>query len=146
MKHSKIGSFIAVAAVSGMMMASAVHASSFLASNGMKVAGDPSASGRFEVLQRGGKGPSDYWCAAGEYVIQVLRMSPGTRIYLDQKKGAGKLGLGSSAGFTAKPDANLLAIVESQSKGLSMSITKVGDNWPAEHSRAQCATGRDRRR
>lgn len=145
MKHSKIGGIIAVVAVSAMM-ASAGHAGSFLASNGMKVVGDPSASGRFEVLQRGGKGPSDYWCAAGEYVIQALRMRTGTRIYLDQKMGPGKMGIGNSAGYSANPSAELLAIVESQSKGFTMSTKKVGDNWPAEHSRAQCTTGRDRSR
>jgi hypothetical protein len=146
MKHLKIGVFFAVAALSGMMMANAGHAGRFLASNGMKVVGDPSASGRFEVLQRGGKGLSDYWCAAGEYVIQALRMKTGTRIYLDQKMGPGKMGISNSAGFTAVPDANLLAIAEGQSKGYAMSITKVGDNWPAEHSRAQCSSGRDRLR
>ena len=146
MKQSKFGALVAAAAVSGMMMVNAGYAASFLTSNGMKVVGDPSANGRFEVLQRGGKGPSDYWCAAGQYVIQALGMSPGTRIYLDQKMGAGKMGIGNSAGYTAVPNAELLAIVESQSKGFAMSTSKVGDNWPAEHSRAQCATGRDRRR
>jgi len=146
MKNFKIGRFVAIAVASGFMMVNAGFASSFLASNGMRVVGDPSVNGRFEVPQHAGKGPSDYWCAAGEYVIQGLRMKTGTRIYLDQKLGTGNMGIGKSAGYTVSPDANLNAIVEAQSKGLSMSTSKVGDNWPAEHSRSQCSTGRDRRR
>jgi hypothetical protein len=146
MKHSKLGAFLAAAGVTGMMSVNAVYAQSLLASNGMKAEGDPSANGRFEVQQLAGMGASDYWCAAGEYVIQRLGMSTGTRIYLDQKMGPGRMGIGNSAGYTANPNAELLAIVEGQSKGYAMSITKVGDNWPAEHSRAQCWSESNRRR
>jgi len=57
-------------------------AGQYVASNSISVVGDPSVSGRFETRQRGGNGGSNYWCAAGEYVIQGLHMSPGTRMYL----------------------------------------------------------------
>lgn len=146
MKHSKFGALVAAAGVAGLMSVNAVQAQRLTASNGMKAEGDPSANGRFEVLQLAGKGASDYWCAAGEYVIQRLGMSTGTRIYLDQAMGPGRMGIGNSAGYTAIPNAELLAIVEGQSKGYAMSITKVGDNWPAEHSREQCSTANERRR
>jgi len=60
--------------------------------------------------------------------------------------GTSKMGLGRSIGFTVKPDAALVALAESQSRPLSLSMKRVGDNWTAEHGRAECSVGRDRRR
>lgn len=121
-------------------------AGQYVASNSINVVGDPSVSGRFETRQRGGKGGPDYWCAAGEYVIQSLHMSPGTRMYLEQPMGTSTMGLGRSIGFTVKPDAALIALSEGQSKPLSLSMKRVGDNWTAEHGRTECSIARDRRR
>ena len=51
----------------------------FIASNGLLVreAGD----GTFEVPFRGESGDSEFWCAAGEYVIRSRNLAPTTRIY-----------------------------------------------------------------
>ncbi|MGR3662493.1 MAG: hypothetical protein ACU0CA_15130 [Paracoccaceae bacterium] len=111
----------------------------YLAQNWMRVVPDPAVPGRFEVMQRAGNGGSGYWCAAGQYVIVSRGMRPGTRIYLDQPIGPGKMGIGSSIGFTVAPDAELQAIADAQSNGLVMSMKRIGENWSAEHSRSQCA-------
>lgn len=104
----------------------------------MVVVPDPSVPGRFEVLQRAGRGPSEYWCAAGRYAIERLRVAPASRIYLENPMGPGKLGRGNSVGFTVQPDAALKAKADAQTNGLSMSIDRVGENWGAEHGRLQC--------
>lgn len=111
----------------------------YLAYNHMRVVPDPAVPGRFEVMQRAGNGGSGYWCAAGEYVIVSRGMRPGTRVYLEQPLGPGKMGIGSSMGFTVAPDAELQAIADAQSNGLVMSMKRIGENWSAEHSRSQCA-------
>ncbi|NNL35305.1 MAG: hypothetical protein HKP35_05765 [Silicimonas sp.] len=54
-------------------------ASAFIAKNGLIV--EPSGTNRFEVPYRGLSGTSDFWCAAGEYVVRRLNMPPSTRIY-----------------------------------------------------------------
>lgn len=111
----------------------------FLASNSMVVYGDPAVPGRFEVQQRAGRGGSDYWCAAGEYAIQMLRVRPGARVYLETPFGQGHLSSNAkTAGFTVAPSNELQQIAAMQSNGLTMRIDRVGENWSAEHGRIQC--------
>lgn len=111
----------------------------FLASNSMVVFGDPAVPGRFEVQQRAGRGGSDYWCAAGEYAIRSLGVSPGSRIYLETPYGQGHLSSNAkTAGFTVAPSADLRQRASMQSNGLTMRIDRVGENWSAEHGRTNC--------
>lgn len=104
----------------------------------MQAVPDLSVPGRFEIRQRAGEGGSDYWCAAGQYVIEGRRMNPNTRIYLQQPMGPGRVSGGNSIGFTVAPDASLSAAAAAQENGLSMSMNRVGENWSAEHARTQC--------
>lgn len=110
----------------------------FIARGPMVVVPDPTVPGRFEVLRTVGQGPSDYWCAAGQYAIERSHLPPATRIYVEQPMGPGKIGRGQSVGFTTSPSAALLATAEASENGLSMSIDRVGENWGAEHGRTQC--------
>ena len=54
-------------------------ANAFLATNKLLVR--DTEGGTFEVPYRGLSGPSDFWCAAGDYVIRELNLPPDTRIY-----------------------------------------------------------------
>ncbi|AML51648.1 hypothetical protein [Falsihalocynthiibacter arcticus] len=111
----------------------------FLASNDMVVYGDPAVAGRFEVQQRASRGGSDYWCAAGQYAVQSLGVEPNARIYLAAPIGDGHLSnKAKTAAFTVSPDVELQNIAAAQSNGLTMTITRVGENWSVAHSRLQC--------
>lgn len=111
----------------------------FTASNNMVVYGDPSVPGRFEVQQRASRGGSDYWCAAGEYAIRSLRVATNTRIYLEAPIGAGYLSKSAkTAAFTVSPDSELQQTAARQSNGLTMTVTRVGENWSAAHGDLQC--------
>lgn len=57
----------------------AAPASAFVATNGLIVHATP--SGGFEVPYRGLSGASDFWCAAGDYVVRELGLAPATRIF-----------------------------------------------------------------
>lgn len=59
-------------------VALATPSHAFLARNGLVV--EPSRDG-FEIPFRGQSGASDFWCAAGDYVVRKLGLSPGTRIF-----------------------------------------------------------------
>ena len=51
----------------------------FIASNGLLVS--DTGDGTFEIPFRGESGDSEFWCAAGEYVIRGRNLAPSTRIY-----------------------------------------------------------------
>lgn len=57
----------------------ATPASAYLAKND-KIVRDIDGV-RFEVLQRGGLGASEAWCAAGDYALRFLGLPPTTRIW-----------------------------------------------------------------
>ena len=57
----------------------ATPASAFVADNDLIV--HATGEGRFEVPYRGLSGTSDFWCAAGDYVISELGQSVTTKIY-----------------------------------------------------------------
>ncbi len=54
-------------------------AAAYITSNGLLVV--PEGKGTFNVPFRGLSGPTDFWCAAGDYVNNFLGMPGGTRIY-----------------------------------------------------------------
>lgn len=51
----------------------------FTAQNGLLV--EPTGAHSFHVPWRGKSGPTAFWCAAGDYAVRVLRLSPATLIY-----------------------------------------------------------------
>lgn len=55
------------------------QASAFVASNGLVV--EANGQSEFTVPYRGLSGDTDFWCAAGDYVVRDLGLSPSTRIY-----------------------------------------------------------------
>ncbi len=57
----------------------ATQASAFIAENKLVVRATGAQS--FEVPYRGLSGVSDFWCAAGDYVIRELRLPGTTKIY-----------------------------------------------------------------
>ncbi|WP_347310649.1 hypothetical protein [Defluviimonas sp. SAOS-178_SWC] len=57
----------------------ATPASAFTAQNGLIVR--PEGPDAFTVPWRGKSGPADFWCAAGDYAIRKLHLSPTTLIY-----------------------------------------------------------------
>ena len=62
-----------------LTLALATPASAFVASNGLIV--ERQGESTFTVPFRGLSGDSDFWCAAGDYVIRDLGLSSSTRIY-----------------------------------------------------------------
>lgn len=115
----------------------------YRAPNGMRVAGDPANPSRFDILQLAGNGGSDYWCAAGEYVVRRLGLSGTTRIYLVQPLGRGRLDR-NSIGYSVNPSADV--VNASSGNGATMSMKKVGQNWSAAHARGQCPSESRRNR
>ena len=57
----------------------ATPAVAFTAQNGLIV--EPRGTDGFKVPWRGKSGPADFWCAAGDYAIRVLHLSPTDMIY-----------------------------------------------------------------
>lgn len=125
-------------AVSGNVGGYSAGVGRYVARNSMVVLGNPSGPGRFEVQQRAGRGGSDYWCAAGEYVIEALGQRPGTRIYLEKPFGPSTLSSAKTVGFTIAPSASFKATADTVNSGITMSMTLVGSNWSAEHGRSSC--------
>ena len=67
------------AAAAFLFLATAVPSHAFMAKNDLVVV--PLGNGAFEVPYRGLSGTSDFWCAAGDYVVRELNLSPQTRVY-----------------------------------------------------------------
>lgn len=53
-------------------------APAWIADNGLVV---EKSAGGFTVPYRGLSGPRDFWCAAGDYVVEALGLPPDTKIY-----------------------------------------------------------------
>lgn len=62
-----------------VLAALAPPAHAFLTTNDLIV--EPSGADSFHVPYRGLSGASDFWCAAGDYVIRHLHLPPDTRIF-----------------------------------------------------------------
>ena len=67
------------AAAAILFLATAVPSHAFVAKNDLVVVSV--GTGSFEVPYRGLSGTSDFWCAAGDYVVRELNLPPTTRIY-----------------------------------------------------------------
>ena len=66
------------AVISSLLLATA-PSFAFTAQNGLAVR--PETAGTFNVPWQGKAGPSAFWCAAGDYGIRALHLTPDTRIY-----------------------------------------------------------------
>lgn len=62
-----------------VLLSFALPAQAFIAKNGLVVEARP--DGSFEVPYRGLSGSSDFWCAAGDYVVRHLGLPADTRIF-----------------------------------------------------------------
>ena len=69
--------FLTVAATAAVSLAG--PASAFIAQNSLLVV--PEGPRTFNVPFRGTSGNSDFWCAAGDYVIRGLGLRGGTRVF-----------------------------------------------------------------
>ena len=67
------------AATAFLFLLTAVPSHAFMAKNDLVVV--PLGADSFEVPYRGLSGASDFWCAAGDYVVRDLHLPPTTRIY-----------------------------------------------------------------
>lgn len=61
------------------LLALAAPASAFTAQNGLIV--NAEGADGFIVPWRGKSGPADFWCAAGDYAIRKLHLSPSATIW-----------------------------------------------------------------
>lgn len=67
-------------AVLSVLLLSTAPVAAFTASNGFRVVSDGPRS--FVVpYARGSSGDPGYWCAAGDFAVRALNLSPSTRIY-----------------------------------------------------------------
>ena len=86
---------------------SAAPVSAWTADNLLTV-NDLSGGDGFEVIGGPGLAPSDYWCAAGDYALRVLRAPTTARVYLTRARGPAVTANRKSAAhfsLTPAPDA-----------------------------------------
>lgn len=113
--------------------------STFIARNSFTVVPDRAVSGQFEVFPAGQSGASEYWCAAGQYIIEGRGFSPTTRVYVARAEGGSKLYPGrKSTTFTTNPNADVLAKSEPNPNSYNFSVKDVGQNRIAEAGRTAC--------
>lgn len=103
----------------------AAPASAFVATNGLLV--HATASGGFEVPYRGLSGVSDFWCAAGDYVIRDLGLAPTTRIF---RTSAPPRRSGEGITFSLSPEG---------ATKTGLAIWGGGNGVSASHARLLCA-------
>ncbi|MDW4551475.1 hypothetical protein R5H32_19180 [Defluviimonas sp. D31] len=115
------------AAVLPLMLALAASpASAFISQNGLVV--QPEGPDSFFVPWRGRGGPSDFWCAAGDYAIRSLHLNPTQLIY---RASEPPRRAGEGIRFTLKPEA------AASSTGLAV-LGATGAGITAGHAQALC--------
>ncbi|MDY6858464.1 MAG: hypothetical protein SWN98_03910 [Pseudomonadota bacterium] len=106
---------------------------------GNLVLGDPATPGQFEVISRPGDGARNYWCAAGEYVENKLRLLPNERIYVVESRRPSLRRPGhSGVVFTVRPDEALLAAAEARPESDYSLSTDVGENFLSALASSTC--------
>lgn len=131
--------FVFALAFTGLVAAFAAPAAAFTAINGLQV--NPAAErGAFDVISRGGSGPSQIWCAAGQYARHALGVRPGARIYVSQPTARNaKLGGRKATRFTVLPNAALKAGPRPGDGGnYSASVSKAGFSLRTAHAETFC--------
>lgn len=91
-------------------------------------------NGVFEVVNRHGSAPKDFWCGAGDYAIRVLRTSATQRVYLVKPVGSAVTVQGrKGVQYALTPPQGA-----DTSPGYSVSVKRVGDNMPAHMAQNYC--------
>lgn len=111
----------------------ATPAAAFTAQNGLVV--EPQGAAGFSVPWRGRSGPADFWCAAGDYAIRVLHLSPADRIY---RASEPPRRAGQPVDFTLNPDE------AASSTGL-FTLFQQGGGLTAGHAQSLCEFRKKRR-
>jgi hypothetical protein len=106
----------------------------FRAVNGYEVV--PLPDGRFEVIQRVGAGPSDYWCAAGDYARRVLDTDAVERIFIVRGVAKNPEYRGKrTVVFSLTPPAGAR-----EKNPVYLSLKEVGQNLRSADAHAYCQT------
>lgn len=122
----------ALAVITALVM-TATSASAWFAFNRLEV--QALNDGSFEVISRPGTGPTDMWCAAGDYAQRVLGSAAAQRVYLVAGTGPAVTRPGyKAARFSLTPPAG----VNTEVTSLSVSITRVGENLRSASARQYC--------
>ncbi|NDR59603.1 hypothetical protein [Aliiruegeria sabulilitoris] len=110
----------------------------FRARNWMLAAPNPTRAGYFEVFQKATAGPSDYWCAAGEFVRYGMRAHNTTRIYVVRGLGPSQARKGRHAVLFSYVKYDDIPDLSDKEKGYSVSISKPGYHLSAAHGSSFC--------
>jgi len=113
-------------------------ASAFTAINGLAV--QPRSDGMFEVVASGGDGPSQIWCAAGQFARQAQRVGGNDRIFIVEPYGPSRSNPGYRAVvFTTRPSSALANGPTLGTDGdYSVSLRKIGFNLRVAHAERFC--------
>ncbi|MBE1285693.1 MAG: hypothetical protein GJ676_20445 [Rhodobacteraceae bacterium] len=95
---------------------------------------NPLQGGVFEVVSEVGSGAADYWCAAGDYAIRVLRTSATQRIYIWSPVAPALTQQGRrGVQFSLQPPQGA-----NTDPGYSLSVRRAGDNLRASSAQNYC--------
>ncbi len=115
------------------LLALAAPASAFTAQNGLIVR--PEGAEDFTVPWRGRSGAADFWCAAGDYAIRKLHLSPTATIFRASEPPRRS---GEGVRFTLRPER------AASSTGLVV-LGATGAGLSAGSAQALCEFRRNRR-
>lgn len=109
-------------------------ASAFRALNSLDVNSEGPVT--FEVIQSGGIGPGDAWCAAGDYALRALGAASNQRVYLIEGKHIARTEqrrrYGYSFSLSAPPEAETIG------QRLTLSLRAIGDSLSVANARQYC--------
>jgi len=104
----------------------------WVAINGLDV--NPVKKGVVEVVGRAGSGGQQLWCAGGDYMLRVLRIPTSHRFYIYRGRGMGETEHRSNTvQFSVSPPPS-----GAIPPGISLDMSKVGDNMTIASARAYC--------
>ncbi len=108
--------------------------------NTMRVVSDPARPATASVISRAQAGPSDFWCAAGDWAIRRRGVAPAGRVYLLRGRGPSPVSYGRSAAtFTTDPPAELAGgPVPGQGGRHALRLDEPGFNLRAAQARGYC--------
>ncbi|PRY26036.1 hypothetical protein CLV78_101129 [Aliiruegeria haliotis] len=110
----------------------------YWAENRMQAEANPARDGVFEVFQKATAGPSDYWCAAGDFVRWKKGQAGATRVYVMRGMGPSEVRPGRTSVIFTYVKYPEVAELSAAEQGYSVSISKVGYNLRASHGYAMC--------
>lgn len=93
-------------------------------------------SGNFEVIQRPGSGPSQFWCAAGDFARHALGAAANRPVYLARGRGPSLTQPGQrSVIFSLQPPQ---AALDRRSAPLTLDLDAIGDSLRAAFAYQYC--------